>query len=132
MSDNNNKNNNNNNVILIFDLNKVLIYRKSLSSEFVLRPYVIEFLLEVSKWFQIGIWTSGKKKNVYDVIDMLFITNNIPLTFVWYQDKCINLHNDKDSDKPLFIKKLSIFWNLFKQFNQYNTVYKNNLLLIYY
>lgn len=123
--------------LLIFDLNKVLVHRKPLcSNRFVVRPYVTEFLRHISTLFTLAVWTSGRRKNVRDILGLLFgastvtsssnavrcePTDPIPLLFEWFQTKCIEVPLE-GKEKPLFVKELSKVWNEFPVFDESNTV----------
>ena len=112
-----------NKLLIVFDLNNVLIGRKSMTNNYQFRPYVREFLVHISKMYLIAMWTSAKKKSVIDIIQLLFHSNGIQLEFIWFQEKCymVNNHTNGES-KPLFIKQLSLIWETYKQFNINNTV----------
>lgn len=116
-------------ILLIFDLNKVLVIRKPMSSQYVPRPFVKEFLKYMSARFKIAIWTSAKKSNVLDIVNSLFLSRNIPLEFEWYQGKCTKVFNstvrsvnEHGQDRPVLVKKLSDVWKHFPTYNQNNTV----------
>jgi hypothetical protein len=122
--------------LLIFDLNKVLVYRKKFTSKFILRPYAIDFLNILSSVgkYQIAIWTSAKRKSVVDIMNKFFSSINFQLYFQWYQPKCTVVPpppeypfisksiQNKDDSKPIFTKDLDKVWSEFPLFWQYNTI----------
>lgn len=74
--------------LLIFDLNKVLIYRKPFSSYHIPRPHVKDFIKGMGNRFDIGVWTSMTKKNGKKVVDSLFdeyFHSGHKLLFQWFQ-----------------------------------------------
>ena len=126
-------------ILLIFDLNKVLVIRKPMSSQYVLRPFVKEFLKYMSSRFKIAIWTSARKANVLDIINNLFVSNNISLEFEWYQGRCtkvlnktIKAKNERGEDRPVLVKKLSVVWKEFPNYHRGNTVRNNTFIYIYW
>jgi hypothetical protein len=111
--------------LLILDVNKVLVSRNKGSQDYVPRPFVSEFLKQMSETFILAIWTSMRKNSSKKLISELFIDNGIPLLFVWYQAKCRTIPNTEIPDgKPLFCKDLEKVWKEFPSYNQENTVRK--------
>jgi hypothetical protein len=112
--------------LLILDVNKVLVSRNKGSQEYVPRPFVSDFLKQMSETFILAIWTSMRKNSSKKLISELFIDHGIPLLFVWYQAKCRTIPNTEIPDgKPLFCKDLEKVWKEFPSYNQENTVRKH-------
>ena len=93
-----------NNVLLIFDLNKVLLHRTPTrygcrSVSYQLRPHVHEFIQNVSRWFHVAVWTSGKRKNVSKMYREIF--DGIETRFFWCQDKCLRQAFPKETQSHL-------------------------------
>lgn len=126
--------------LLVFDLNKVLIYRIPHSSQYIVRPYAEEFLGAMSTCFELAIWTSMSKSSAKRILRHLFNPNRVPLLFKWYQNRCITLErpapvingtevdNDLQSecserpDKPIFLKNLTQIWKEYPRFSAFDTV----------
>lgn len=75
--------------LLIMDLNKVLLYRKKGSKNFIPRPHVSHFLKEMSKRFHLAIWTSMQKHSAHRLQEEMFGNQKIALLFIWFQNRCV-------------------------------------------
>ncbi len=75
--------------LLILDLNKVLLYRKKGSKSYIPRPHLIPFLQQMSLRFHLAIWTSMQKNSAHRLQEEIFSSNNIPLLFMWFQNRCV-------------------------------------------
>ena len=109
-------------LLLIFDVNKVLVHRNKGCSMFTPRPYLIEFLKEISNHFTIAVWTSMTKGAGRKVVRELFVENGIPLLFMWFQSHCRIIPNPDPDEKPSFFKDLSRVWKSYSIYNSQNTV----------
>ena len=49
----------------------------------------------MSKRFTLAIWTSTMMYNAKKIVKDIFIDNNIPLLFTWYNDKCTEYSREK-------------------------------------
>lgn len=43
----------------------------------------------MSKHYTLAVWTSTMAYNAKKIVNDVFISNNVPLLFTWYNDKCI-------------------------------------------
>lgn len=80
--------------LLIFDMHGVLgerepweKRRKDGKRRFLKRPYCEEFIHYCSQYFELAVWSCGKKKNID-----LNIFRGVRLLFVWCQDESTNLY----------------------------------------
>ena len=48
-----------------------------------------QFVIEMSKHYTLAVWTSTMAYNAKKIVNDVFISNNVPLLFTWYNDKCI-------------------------------------------
>lgn len=77
------------------------------------RPYCADFLNFCIQNFELGIWSSRKRKNVDSVVDILMRDLKTYLLFSWDRSKCTftgrktleNMH------KPIVLKELRKLWN---------------------
>jgi len=73
-----------------------------------IRPYIIECLLQVKKWYQVIVFTASKKQYADTILD--FIDPNRELIEArWYRDSCYT------TEEHVYIKDLRIFedqWDL--------------------
>lgn len=82
------------NILLILDLNKVLVFRKSKKKSFIKRPFVDSFLHTISTQFVLAIWTSVKKSKAVNILRDLFRnsghqkSSRYQLLFEWYHEMC--------------------------------------------
>jgi hypothetical protein len=69
----------------------------------------IDFCLEN---FVVGVWSSGRKGNVKQLVKCLFGTAKQQPAFVWHQDHCTNtgISHPQNRYKPVFLKELSKLW----------------------
>lgn len=114
--------------LLIFDLNHVLLDRTPLTSRFTLRPHVHSFLLEMSQYFTLAIWSSMKKsKHSKQLVREVFRFEDmepsarVPILFAWFQNHCHAIYPTTET-KPVFLKNLSAVWKEYPQFSILNTV----------
>jgi hypothetical protein len=108
--------------LLILDVNKVLIYRNNKCSNYLPRPFVIEFLKEMSTHFQLAVWTSVKKSTAKRLMSNLFRSEGINLLFTWYQPRCVMIPSEDPEVKPTFYKNLQDVWAAYPSYNLDNTV----------
>jgi hypothetical protein len=82
--------------LLIFDMHGVLGEREPWETSrgggkrqrrFIKRPYCEEFILLCSNYFELAVWSCGKKRNID-----LNIFQKVKLLFVWCQDESTNLY----------------------------------------
>ena len=101
--------------LLILDLDETLIYASITPLEtrpyFKLdkyhiykRPFLNEFLLEMSNHFQIAIWSSAGDEYV-NAITKLIKPDDITFLFVWGRSKC-SLKRDPVFDEYIFEKRI--------------------------
>ena len=108
--------------LLIFDINKVLLYRKAKTSYFTIRPYAHEFIASMAQRFILAVWTSMTSKSAKSILQVLFPLEKIPVLFRWYQPRCKTIECENKEDKPLFLKELWQVWKEYPQYNESNTV----------
>lgn len=108
--------------LLIFDINKVLLYRQAKTSYFKIRPYAHEFIAGMSERFTLAVWTSMTKKCAKPILAELFPRGGVPLLFNWYQNMCITIPGETVEEKPLFLKDLKCVWEQHRLYNESNTV----------
>lgn len=108
--------------LLIFDINKVLLYRQAKTSYFKVRPFAHEFIAGMSERFTLAVWTSMTKKCAKPILSELFPRDSAPLLFNWYQNRCNAIPGENVDEKPLFLKELSRVWGEYRQYNESNTV----------
>jgi hypothetical protein len=111
--------------LLIFDINKVLLYRQPKTSRYYLRPHAHEFIASMASRFNLAVWTSMTKSSGKRILDELFYSKSVPLLFHWFQNRCTAIKDKNNIDaKPIFMKKLTQVWHEHKMFNESNTVRK--------
>lgn len=110
--------------LIIFDLNKVLIYRTPRRNSYTIRPYALEFIKMASIIFRLAVWTSGSSKRCMRMVNALFQYTNTysPLLFSWFNDKCLESDEYNDIHKRILLKNLSQVWDVFPDYNVTNTV----------
>ena len=59
-----------------------------------------QFVIEMSKHFTLAVWTATMAYNAKKIVNDVFIANNVPLLFIWYNDKCIAETGNGSSDQP--------------------------------
>ena len=122
--------------LLIFDLNRVVMHRKELTSHFHLRPYALPFIKGLSLKFTVALWSSMKRKTAKKMKTFFSslnetAPNNQMFLFEWYQNKCVCVPNlaNPDDEMPILSKNLAQVWTEYPQYNQYNTVYLQQTLV---
>ena len=100
--------------LLVCDLNGVLVLKKSNSSTTV-RPNAAEFLRTMSKYYTLGIWSSGRRKTVKSIMKKVLPQDDVQFLFVWSQEKCELING-------FLHKHLKKVWDTFPAFNASNTV----------
>ena len=109
--------------LIIFDINKVLLFRQAKTSRYIIRPHAHEFIASMSERYTIAVWTSMTKRFAVPILAELFPPDRKPiLLFRWYQNRCRTIECANKLDKPLFLKELSKVWGEHRGFNQSNTV----------
>jgi hypothetical protein len=102
--------------LLILDLNKVLIYRKPYSSNFVVRPHALEFVQRMSKLFVLALWSSAKKDTIKKICNKLFMPNEFcrsRFLFTWSQEKC-DIIDAADADAAVNSRAASYYGDAVK------------------
>lgn len=102
--------------LLILDIDEVLIYSTKqipdAKYDFYIcdyyvrkRPYVDKFISEISKKYELAIWTSAGEIYADEIISILF-PNIQDLKFIWCYERCVhrydeygNIHDIKDLRK---------------------------------
>lgn len=122
--------------LIIFDLNKVLLYRKPCSSIYIARPHVVTFLECIIQWFDVAIWTSSNRQKGKKMVKTV-IPENIRelLVFEWYQSQCdripyivdedngdTELRSDEEQHNGTLSKNIQKVWKLYPQYSLENTV----------
>nr|XP_043635805.1 uncharacterized protein LOC122606965 [Erigeron canadensis] len=76
------------------------------------RPYCDEFLKFCFEKFNVGVWTSRTRRNIYRVLDFLMKDTQHQLLFCWDQSHCTEtgFNTIDNSDKPLVLKELKKLW----------------------
>nr|XP_010936460.1 uncharacterized protein LOC105056084 [Elaeis guineensis] len=111
--------------LLVLDLNGVLAdavldYRKTLNADKWIdkqavfkRPFCDDFLNFCFEKFDIGIWSSKKKKNVGAMVDYLMGDAKNRLLFCWDRSKCTitGFSTVENVEKPLVLKEMKKLWN---------------------
>jgi carboxy-terminal domain RNA polymerase II polypeptide A small phosphatase len=101
--------------LIILDLDETLIYATQSELEipcdfkfdryFVYkRPYVEQFLTDISKHFSVGIWSSAGDDYVNEIVRHIK-PNNVDFVVVWGRSKC-SLRRDLTFDTYCFEKRL--------------------------
>lgn len=54
----------------------------------------------MSKHFTLAVWTATMAYNAKKIVDDVFISNNVPLLFTWYNDKCIADTGNRPIEQP--------------------------------
>lgn len=89
--------------LLILDLDETLIYSthkkeyKNEKYDFIIdedyyvkkRPFVDEFLIEISNHFELAVWTAATRDYGEYIIKELFEKNNLSLKFFYSREKCV-------------------------------------------
>ncbi len=101
--------------LLILDLDETLIHatEQKLSTEphfkyveyFIYkRPMVDQFLLEMSQYFDLAVWSSAGDQYVNDVVNLIK-PDEIDFRFVWAQSKC-TIRRDYELGNYVYEKRL--------------------------
>ena len=71
------------------------------------RPYVIEFLQQVSQWYDIAIYTASVRQYANVVIDHLEKESGITVQpeLRFFREHCISTHNNRSSSPSLFSRR---------------------------
>ncbi|KAF7067734.1 hypothetical protein CFC21_073583 [Triticum aestivum] len=77
------------------------------------RPHCDDFLNFCIKNFELGVWSSRKRKNVDSVVDILMRDFKPYLLFSWARDKCTMTGRNtlENVHKPIVLKELKKLWN---------------------
>jgi hypothetical protein len=76
------------------------------------RPFCEGFLNFCFERFEVGIWSSAREYNIYDVLEIVMGDLRRKLLFIWDQEKCTDtgLQSLEKEEKPLFLKELKKIW----------------------
>ncbi|XP_072991769.1 uncharacterized protein [Typha latifolia] len=99
---------------VILDFRKLLKAPKYIDKKAVFkRPFCDEFLKFCFEKFNIGIWSSRKRKNVDYLVDYLMGDMKHHLLFCWDQSKCTitGFNTVENVHKPLVLKEMRKLWN---------------------
>jgi len=123
--------------LLILDLNGVLVHRRRLSDDFIVRPGLPSFISHFAQNFSLAVWTSVKNKRGKKILDELFSAEQrSQLRFTWYQSSCTLIKKDQegvggdggwgneaaDSDRPVLLKEMTRVWQTFPEYSTENTI----------
>jgi hypothetical protein len=109
--------------LLVFDINKVLLFRQARSSQYIVRPHAKDFIVSMAERYTLAVWTSMTKRLAQPILTELFEQTGVPLLFKWYQNRCRAVpSSDSPDDKPIFLKELHRVWAEHRQFHEGNTV----------
>ena len=101
--------------LLILDLDETLVHvtekELAFSADFKFdkyhvhkRPYLEEFLVDISKHFTIGIWSSADDAYVMEIVKSIK-PENVAFEIVWGRSRC-SIKRDYDLDNYIFEKRL--------------------------
>lgn len=111
--------------LLILDLDETLIYSipteeyQNEKYDFLIgedfyvkkRPYVEDFLLEISEHFDLAVWTAASHGYGQNIVKELFVKNNLTLEFFHSRSNCVSKEYLRIGDdyypEQHFIKDLS-------------------------
>ncbi|WNJ19507.1 HAD family hydrolase [Pontibacter sp. G13] len=104
-------------MLIVLDLDETLIHatRKGVEFEIMpefevyeykiyVRPFLLEFVTELSKEFEIGIWSSAHEAYIEAVLEKI-IPEEIKLEFIWGSEKC-TVRRDLELDRYVKTKRL--------------------------
>ena len=74
--------------LLIFDINKVLVTRKPMTTHYRIRPHAHEFVADMAERYELAVWTSMTKKCAKPILADVFPPDRFDLACRWYQNKC--------------------------------------------
>ena len=100
---------------MILDLDETLIYAtenkleidhnfKYLDYFIYKRPFLTEFLIEMSKFFNLSVWSTADDKYVSDIVEMIR-PKEIDFEFIWGRSRC-TMKRDFTLDKYIQEKRL--------------------------
>lgn len=101
--------------ILILDLDETLIHATStpllIQEDFLFehyfvykRPYLDRFLIDISKHYKLGIWSSADDDYVEHIVDKIR-PNNVDFEIIWGNSKC-SYKRDMELDTYIYEKRL--------------------------
>lgn len=101
--------------LLILDLDETLVYATEKELQFSAdfrfdkffvykRPFLEKFLVEISKHFTIGIWSSAEDLYVTEIVKRIKL-ENLDFIIVWGRNRC-SIKRDYDLDNHYFEKRL--------------------------
>lgn len=110
--------------LIIFDLNKVLLYRTPHRKSYKVRPFAQDFIHMASLLYRMAVWTSGSIKRCSRMVNALFQNTNkySPLLFAWYNSDCEESGEKCGKYYQVLLKNLSQVWTSFPDYNVTNTV----------
>lgn len=102
-------------ILLILDLDETLIHATEndlmIDSDFdyaeyfiYKRPYLSDFLIEMSLYFKLAIWSSADDQYVHDIVAQIR-PSEVTFEFVWAKSKC-TLRRDYELDQYVQEKRL--------------------------
>lgn len=108
-------------MLLILDLDETLIHATERKlgidphfeyAEYFIykRPFVDEFLVEMSQYFDLAIWSSAGDQYVNGVVNLIK-PNEIELQFIWAQSRC-TIRRDYELGNYVYEKRLKKIKNL--------------------
>ena len=103
-------------ILLVFDIDETLIYattdKLQILEDFTIgnyyvykRPYLDELLLETSKMYDLGIWSSGTADYVAEIARQIR-PEGTGFKFTWSREHC-TMHYDLQWNDYFYLKKLS-------------------------